>query len=43
MILYTTINIIRDSIGKELSMKPEYKVIGNKSTGWVDLAIKVLG
>ncbi|CAG8630302.1 11567_t:CDS:2, partial [Funneliformis caledonium] len=32
-ILHTAINIIRDSTGEELSMRPEYKVIGDDSTG----------
>ena len=42
-ILHTTINITRDSTGEELSMRPEYEVIGDESTGRVDFAIKVLG
>ncbi|CAG8474944.1 12073_t:CDS:2 [Funneliformis caledonium] len=40
MFLHTAINITRDSTGKELSMRPEYKVIGDDSTGQVDFAIK---
>src|SRR5947208_3598650 len=40
-ILHTTINITRDSTGKELSMRPEYEAIGDESTGRVDFAIKV--
>ena len=41
-ILHTAINITRDSTGEELSMRPEYEVIGDDSTGRVDFAIKVL-
>jgi hypothetical protein len=41
-ILHTTINITRDSTGEKLNMKPEFKVIGNKNTGQVNFAIKVL-
>ncbi|RIA81450.1 hypothetical protein C1645_836997 [Glomus cerebriforme] len=39
-ILHTAINITRDSTGEELSMRPEYEVIGDKSTGRVDFTIK---
>ncbi|GBC14391.2 hypothetical protein GLOIN_2v1587390 [Rhizophagus irregularis DAOM 181602=DAOM 197198] len=39
-ILHTAINITRDSTGEELSMRPEYEVIGDESTGRVDFAIK---
>ncbi|PKK57187.1 hypothetical protein RhiirC2_798519 [Rhizophagus irregularis] len=39
-ILHTAINITRDSTGEELSMRPEYEVIGDDSTGRVDFAIK---
>src|SRR3954452_22626888 len=42
-ILHTAINITRDSTGEELSMRPEYEIIGDESTGRVDFAIKVLG
>lgn len=42
-ILHTAINITRDTTGDELSMRPEYEVIGDESTGRVDFAIKVLG
>jgi hypothetical protein len=42
-ILHIAINITRDSTGKELSMRPEYKIIGDKSTGQVDFATKVMG
>jgi hypothetical protein len=41
-ILHIAINITRDSTGKELSMRPEYEVIGDDSTRRVDFAIKVL-
>ena len=41
-ILHTAINITRDSTGEELSMRPEYEVIGDESTGRVDFAIKVM-
>ena len=41
-ILHTAINITRDSTGEEFSMRPEYEVIGDDSTGRVDFAIKVL-
>ncbi|PKY53638.1 hypothetical protein RhiirA4_547749 [Rhizophagus irregularis] len=39
-ILHTAINITRDSTGEELSMRLEYEVIGDESTGRVDFAIK---
>ncbi|PKC67354.1 hypothetical protein RhiirA1_418254, partial [Rhizophagus irregularis] len=39
-ILHSAINITRDATGKELSMRPEYEVIGDESTGRVDYAIK---
>ena|SRR5687767_13023888 len=40
-ILHSAINITRDDTGKELSMRPEYEVIGEESSGRVDYAIKV--
>jgi hypothetical protein len=40
-ILHAAINITRDSTGEELSMRPEYEVIGDESTGRVDFAIRV--
>ena len=40
-ILHTAINITRDATGKEFSMRPEYKIIGDESSGRVDYAIKV--
>ncbi|POG80868.1 hypothetical protein GLOIN_2v1513366 [Rhizophagus irregularis DAOM 181602=DAOM 197198] len=39
-ILHSAINITRDDTGKELSMRPEYEVIGEESSGQVDYAIK---
>lgn len=39
----TAINITRDSIGEELNIRPEYEVIDDESTVWVDFAIKVCG
>ncbi|POG73386.1 hypothetical protein GLOIN_2v1587390 [Rhizophagus irregularis DAOM 181602=DAOM 197198] len=39
-ILHSAINITRDDTGKELSMRPEYEVIGEESSGRVDYAIK---
>ncbi|GES87731.1 hypothetical protein GLOIN_2v1587390 [Rhizophagus clarus] len=39
-ILHSAINITRDATGKELSMRPEYEVIGEESSGRVDYAIK---
>ena len=39
-ILHSAINITRDVTGKELSMRPEYEVIGEENSGWVDYAIK---
>ncbi|PKY59755.1 hypothetical protein RhiirA4_412522 [Rhizophagus irregularis] len=39
-ILHSAINITRDETGKELSMRPEYEVIGEESSGRVDYAIK---
>ena len=41
IILHTVINITRNATGKELSMRPEYKIVGDKSSGRVDFAIKV--
>ncbi|GBB88620.1 hypothetical protein RclHR1_01520005 [Rhizophagus clarus] len=41
-ILHTAINVTRDATGDELSMRPEYEVIGDESTGRVDFAIKHL-
>ncbi|GES78733.1 hypothetical protein GLOIN_2v1727104 [Rhizophagus clarus] len=40
-ILHTAINVTRDATGDELSMRPEYEVIGDESTGRVDFAIKL--
>jgi len=40
-ILHSAINIIRDDIRKELSMRPEYEVIGEESSEQVDYAIKM--
>ena len=42
-IFHTAINITRDTTGDELSMRPEYEVISDESTGRVDFAIKVMG
>ncbi|RGB37321.1 hypothetical protein C1646_757095 [Rhizophagus diaphanus] len=39
-ILHSAINITRDVTGKELSMRPEYEIIGEESSGRVDYAIK---
>ncbi|RGB42603.1 hypothetical protein C1646_750788 [Rhizophagus diaphanus] len=39
-ILHSAIDITRDDTGKELSMRPEYEVIGEESSGRVDYAIK---
>src|SRR2546430_12312683 len=41
-ILHTAINITRDATGKEFSMRPEYKIVGDESSGRVDFAIKVI-
>ncbi len=40
-ILHTAINITRDATGKEFSMRPEYEIVGDESSGRVDFAIKV--
>ena len=42
-ILHTAINITRDATGREFSMRPEYEVTGDESSGRVDFAIKVMG
>ena len=42
-ILHTAINITRDATGREFSMRPEYKVTGDESSGRVDFAIKIMG
>lgn len=34
-ILYSAINITREATGKELSMRSEYEVMGDESTGQV--------
>src|SRR5256884_5097683 len=41
-ILHTAINITRDATGKEFSMRPEYEIVGDESSGRVDFAIKVI-
>ena len=41
-ILHTAINITRDATGKEFSMRPEYEIVGDKSSGQVDFTIKVI-
>jgi hypothetical protein len=40
-IFHTAIHITRNLTGKSFSMKPEYEIIGNESSGRVDYAIKV--
>ena len=40
-IIHSAINITGDDTGKELSMRPEYEVIGEESSGRVDYTIKV--
>ncbi|CAG8652072.1 12042_t:CDS:2 [Funneliformis caledonium] len=40
-ILHTSLHIARDITKKEFSMRPEYKIIGDESSGRVDYAIKV--
>ena|SRR2546421_80851 len=42
-ILHTAINITRDATGREFSMRPEYEVTGDESSGRIDFAIKVIG
>ncbi|CAG8687433.1 11402_t:CDS:2, partial [Funneliformis caledonium] len=39
-ILYTALRIAEDATKKKFSMRPKYKIIGDKSCGWVDYAIK---
>ncbi|KAF0470268.1 hypothetical protein F8M41_025408 [Gigaspora margarita] len=39
-ILHTALNIARDDTQKEFSMRPQYEIVGNESTGRVDYAIK---
>ena len=36
-----TLYIAKDDTGKEFSMKPKYKIIGNECCGRVDYAIKI--
>ena len=40
-ILHTALHIAGDATGKEFSMKPKYKIIGDECCGRVDYAIKV--
>ena len=40
-ILHTALNIARDDTQKKFSMRPQYEIVGNESTGRVDYAIKV--
>ncbi|CAG8829711.1 2773_t:CDS:2, partial [Gigaspora rosea] len=39
-ILHTALNIARDDTQKKFSMRPQYEIVGNESTGRVDYAIK---
>jgi len=40
-ILHIAINITRDATGKEFSIRSEYEIVGDESSGRVDFAIKV--
>jgi hypothetical protein len=40
-ILHTALHIVRDDTNKEFSMRPQHEIIGEKSSGRVDYAIKV--
>jgi len=40
-ILHTALHIVRDETEKEFSMRPQHEIIGEKSSGRVDYAIKV--
>ena len=42
-IFHTAINITKDETGREFSMRPEYEVTGDESSGRVDFAIKIMG
>ncbi|CAG8642239.1 520_t:CDS:2, partial [Funneliformis caledonium] len=39
-ILYTTLHIAEDAMKKKFSMRPEYEIIGDESSGQVNYAIK---
>ncbi|CAG8575246.1 7664_t:CDS:1, partial [Ambispora gerdemannii] len=40
-LLHSALHIVRDDTQKQFSMRPQYEVTGEKSTGRVDYAIKV--
>jgi len=40
-ILHTALHIARDDTKKDLSMRPQHEIVGEKSSGRVDYAIKV--
>jgi hypothetical protein len=40
-ILHTALRIAEDATKKKFSMRPEYEIIGDESSGRVDYAIKV--
>ena len=40
-ILHTALHIVRDETEKEFSMRSQHEIIGEKSSGRVDYAIKV--
>ena len=40
-ILYTALHIAEDETNKEFSMRPEFEIIGEKSSGRIDYAIMV--
>jgi len=40
-LLHASIHIVMDIIDKELSMRPQYGIVGEESRGQVDYAIKV--
>ena len=40
-ILHTALRIAEDTTKKKFSMRPEYEIIGDESSGRVDYAIKV--
>ena len=40
-LLHAAIHIVMEITNKKLNMRPQYKIIGEDSKGWVDYAIRV--
>jgi hypothetical protein len=41
-ILYACINIVRELTRKKISLNPQFEVVSEENTGYVDYAIQVL-